>query len=61
MSNIFFRGSEKFCRGASFLLRLLVTGLVIASQRQWWRVSFVKQTRSLFFMKFIFENTDSQQ
>jgi len=42
MSNIFFRGSEKLCRGASFLLRLLVTGLVIASQRQWWRVSFVK-------------------
>jgi len=28
--------------------------VVLASQRQWWRFSFVTQMQSLFFMKFIF-------
>jgi len=35
--------------------------LVMASQRQWWRFSFVIQMQSLFFMKLIFENAESHK
>jgi len=34
--------------------------VLIASQTQWWRFSFIIQMNNLFFKKFIFENADAR-